>query len=600
MATAELDIKVDASDIPNATKQLQQLQQQGAATEKSMAGVQKASTNMKGVMQGLSWQVQDVAVQLQMGTSAMTVLTQQGSQIASVFGPGGAAVGALLAVGGMLVSMASGSGQASDSLDDLVKKMDELSRSQLASTLDQLRLKQVDLEKAQQEALATLERTKIAQQQAGLTTGVFSTKLRELEANFDAASDAVNQNLQLMDLFDARLNGTTKTMEEQRKATAAIVSDYKFMTEALSMTAAEQDAYSKMRQEGIDANSEEGKAILSSSQAYHTKVDAIKAVEQAQKDAERAATKAQQEAERAAEKAKREDETKAQRAQAWLDKVEEYGKSEYEKIGIWQERELEQLRTHLDNKKITQQEAEDAYSAISAEAAEKRIQLAEQVQQKEEERTRLRVNAEKQATTQMAEMQWGLASQSLDAISMAAEEGSTLQKAAFLAGKGMAAAQAIMQAELASISTLAAYAAAAAAAGAGGPALLAAGQVQAANMKMMGYASAGVIMAQGFAGAFDNGGNIPSGQWGIVGERGPEIVQGPANVTSRKKTAALAASAASGGDGGAVYNFNISQTISGSGDEALAKVVDQATKNAVNEVQRDFAQNGRLRKTLGA
>ncbi|MEM8215707.1 phage tail tape measure protein [Morganella morganii] len=43
-----------------------------------------------------------------------------------------------------------------------------------------------------------------------------------------------------------------------------------------------------------------------------------------------------------------------------------------------------------------------------------------------------------------------------------------------------------------------------------------------------------------FAGAYDSGGHIPHGQWGIVGENGPEVVDGPANVTGRKNTAALA------------------------------------------------------------
>lgn len=43
---------------------------------------------------------------------------------------------------------------------------------------------------------------------------------------------------------------------------------------------------------------------------------------------------------------------------------------------------------------------------------------------------------------------------------------------------------------------------------------------------------------------YDTGGHIPSGQLGIVGENGPEIVNGPANITSRRRTAALAASAA--------------------------------------------------------
>lgn len=40
-----------------------------------------------------------------------------------------------------------------------------------------------------------------------------------------------------------------------------------------------------------------------------------------------------------------------------------------------------------------------------------------------------------------------------------------------------------------------------------------------------------------FAGFFDRGGPIPAGQFGIVGEKGPEIVRGPANVTGREDTA---------------------------------------------------------------
>ncbi|QIC16486.1 phage tail tape measure protein [Providencia vermicola] len=46
------------------------------------------------------------------------------------------------------------------------------------------------------------------------------------------------------------------------------------------------------------------------------------------------------------------------------------------------------------------------------------------------------------------------------------------------------------------------------------------------------------------AGMFDSGGIIPRGQFGIVGERGAEIVEGPARVTSRRNTAAMAMAAA--------------------------------------------------------
>lgn len=50
----------------------------------------------------------------------------------------------------------------------------------------------------------------------------------------------------------------------------------------------------------------------------------------------------------------------------------------------------------------------------------------------------------------------------------------------------------------------------------------------------------GGFPSMGFAGMYDSGGDIPRGQFGIVGENGPEIVNGPANVTSRRRTAALA------------------------------------------------------------
>ncbi|QXO06655.1 tape measure protein [Acinetobacter phage Effie] len=47
------------------------------------------------------------------------------------------------------------------------------------------------------------------------------------------------------------------------------------------------------------------------------------------------------------------------------------------------------------------------------------------------------------------------------------------------------------------------------------------------------------------AGAFDNGGYIPDGKFGIVGEYGPEIIQGPVAVTGRKTTEDIISSATS-------------------------------------------------------
>lgn len=52
-----------------------------------------------------------------------------------------------------------------------------------------------------------------------------------------------------------------------------------------------------------------------------------------------------------------------------------------------------------------------------------------------------------------------------------------------------------------------------------------------------GAGATGGGLADIFAGFFDRGGPIPVGKFGIVGENGPEIVRGPANVTSREQTA---------------------------------------------------------------
>jgi hypothetical protein len=61
---------------------------------------------------GASAQLQDIAVQLQGGTSALTVFTQQGSQLAGAFGTKGAIIGGVIAIGGALLSMGQAGNEA--------------------------------------------------------------------------------------------------------------------------------------------------------------------------------------------------------------------------------------------------------------------------------------------------------------------------------------------------------------------------------------------------------------------------------------------------------------------------------------------------------
>ncbi|MGL5391936.1 MAG: phage tail tape measure protein, partial [Shewanella sp.] len=128
------------------------------------------------------------------------------------------------------------------------------------------------------------------------------------------------------------------------------------------------------------------------------------------------------------------------------------------------------------------------------------------------------------------------------------------------------------------------------------------------NIPLMAQAaSAGAQIAStigglSYSGAYDKGGYISAGSFGVGSEKRDEfingvLVKGPARITGGSATEKKIEAAANGG-GGDMY-VTIHQTITGNGDEALAKVVDKATKNALNECQSDFAKNGRLRKTLG-
>ena len=132
--TAELVIKVDSDGAKLAGENLDNLTKTGKKAEKAVKRVGKSAgaiggpfRAMRGSVQQASFQLQDIAVQAQMGTSAFTILGQQGPQLASVFGPGGAVVGALIAFGAIagqfLYKALTGTGEAMKELAEDAKKL---------------------------------------------------------------------------------------------------------------------------------------------------------------------------------------------------------------------------------------------------------------------------------------------------------------------------------------------------------------------------------------------------------------------------------------------------------------------------------------------
>lgn len=90
---------------------------------KAMFAGRQMSRQMRAGFGQMGHQIQDIAVQLQMGQNAMLVFAQQGSQIASLFGPGGALVGAIMAVGGAIaMTLIPNLDKTEETLDDIIEK----------------------------------------------------------------------------------------------------------------------------------------------------------------------------------------------------------------------------------------------------------------------------------------------------------------------------------------------------------------------------------------------------------------------------------------------------------------------------------------------
>ena len=119
------------------------------AAERAVAQEQQAiakatsGRSQKAAQVGL--QVQDIAVQAQMGTAATTILAQQGSQILGAFGPQGAILGGILAIGaaayGVFNKMAVDAAVAGEAMEDMSDKLKEAFDDQAKKSIDDFNAK---------------------------------------------------------------------------------------------------------------------------------------------------------------------------------------------------------------------------------------------------------------------------------------------------------------------------------------------------------------------------------------------------------------------------------------------------------------------------
>jgi len=105
----------------------------------------------------------------------------------------------------------------------------------------------------------------------------------------------------------------------------------------------------------------------------------------------------------------------------------------------------------------------------------------------------------------------------------------------------------------------------------------------------------GGIVGSIIGGKFDNGGTVPSNKFGIVGERGPELVSGPAKVYNRAKTAREMENA-----GGKTSNvtFALEGDFDSKAQRAIRSMVASGTlQSALNGAEIENGGSGQLFRT---
>lgn len=146
MADATVTLGLNAAEVTSGLKKVRgEFDGLSSHAQKAMARINSSASvrNPNGMrnfqLGNMGAQLQDVAVQAQMGTNALTIFAQQGSQVAGAFGPLGMVVGAGVAVFGALALAVSKNKEAFDKAKSGVDGFaDSINRLDATSTVDQI------------------------------------------------------------------------------------------------------------------------------------------------------------------------------------------------------------------------------------------------------------------------------------------------------------------------------------------------------------------------------------------------------------------------------------------------------------------------------
>ena len=575
---AKIGIDVDVTGAKEAGDQLDDLGKKGKKAEGGLKDVAKGAnkTNgpfraMRGSVQQVSWQLQDVAVQAQMGTSAFTILGQQGPQLASIFGPGGAVVGAFIAFGamaaGVLYTTLSGASELTKELtkatENLFEQTDELNGALKELAMLQAAKRQEELKKAITEATAAMETSEVIIRSVALGAVVMDSTLKkanetiitqngiiaasneglaELAKQNDgvsAATEKLSEKLreELLELqlteeqflrYKAAQGGATEAQIEGIVAAQELINAEKEKAKAIEdAIKAEKKATETSQNYTISLNNQlvllnlSGDALflyqaslkggtmaeIEANAALLKSIALRKEKIKADADAVKAQDKADADAVKARQRAEADALDQGDAAQKLMQEIEQANMTELEQLSAQLTAKGGLLAQFLEQDHITL----DQYLAMDAE-----LQATYRTAEEEAiaESNQKKLDSDKAyAEAKIKIQQEVLAGVSgvIGQLADAAKEGSSEAKALFAIEKAIAIATTVMNAEVAAVAAMAAMP---------GPPGVLMGNV----IRGIGYASAGIIAGTAIAGGRALGGQVRGGESYLVGERGPELL----------------------------------------------------------------------------
>jgi len=577
--------------------------------------------NLRGVSQQLGWQLQDVAVQAQMGTSAFVIFSQQGSQLAAAFGPTGALVGAVIAVAGAIGgALVNSMGVAGEEIDKLIQKVDKLGKATKELAAIELRKKIQDDQKRLVE-IDTISRLGFLQdkQKSGAELSERELKqLLELTSQREQLTDSITTQEGYLDTLTRSETENIEKTKKAREETEKLLKSYGLKITLLGKTDREQAKINAKTELGSDATDEQRRSVLAAIDTYYNEHDALKAREKAIEEVKKSEKAAAAESKRISQQRERafqaetlslikQTETTEQeynRRKAIIDDYVKYEGTDkrtdqaYVALEQWKTNALTEeykkrdaVRKQIEDAQRKQTGREDPTGfendlfARNLKTLSDQKKLIGESELTERQRIDALIEAETErhvarlneiSNTQLeGQLQnyatfTGSMGKVFGQLQQFAEEGSKEAAALFYINQAIALAETIVNTELAATKAMGQ--------------LGVFGIPASTLIRATGYASAGIIAGQTIAGAYDKGGNIPSGQLGIVSEYGDELVngvlvEGPARVTSREETAAMM------NNGGGSVSILIENRIDGASyreeriDENTVKIIAEKVFN---------------------